>query len=639
MKSNIVKPNNIKNVENIEKNKKCILFKDNKIYRIKVSIEKNELLITYRNYEFRMGYKDLEILTKSWFKSLEDAYYYFISLFEENRIQMKIKKKKKNILLLLTIYAHNKEKQIELTLKYINKDKVISNLKEELIKLEDIISNYQKQNKELENENKILKNVISNYQVKDQKLENDNKALKNIISNYQIKNEKFENENKALKNIIFDYQVKFQNLENENKTLKNVITNYKVKFQYLENENKTLKIIISKYLEKNQNLENEIKNLKIINSIHQVKNQNFENDMITLKSNSIYNYETSINFIYYNSDIKPNNIINDSYAYDNLDNTFTLFKSINNQLYLIYANERKSIIIYDILRNQKINEIKEAHNYYITNFRHYWDKFNNRDLIISISCNDNNLKVWDFKNLNCICNIENINNTGALDSACIFKYYNQNYIITSNDIDNDMNEENEDNIYPESIKIYDFNGNKIKVLNDSNYNTYIIDTYYDIKKNKTYIITGNKGFVQSYDYEKNEKYFRYSEYPNNINETDFGNCSIIINSYNNMIRLFETCWDGNIRIWNFHAGELIIKIKIDCLQGLCLNNNNYLYVGCDNYIKVIDLTNGKIIKSLEAHDKEILTIKTIIHPQMGEILISQGAEDGQIKIWHIYTII
>ena len=94
MKSNIVKPNNIKNVENIEKNKKCILFKDNKIYRIKVSIEKNELLINYRNYEFRMSYKDLEILTKSWFKSLEDAYYYFISLFEENRIQMKIKKKK-----------------------------------------------------------------------------------------------------------------------------------------------------------------------------------------------------------------------------------------------------------------------------------------------------------------------------------------------------------------------------------------------------------------------------------------------------------------------------------------------------------------------------------------------------------------
>ena len=107
-----------------------------------------------------------------------------------------------------------------------------------------------------------------------------------------------------------------------------------------------------------------------------------------------------------------------------------------------------------------------------------------------------------------------------------------------------------------------------------------------------------------------------------------------------MTGLFETCWDGNIRIWNFHKGELITKIKIGCWQGICLSKNNkYLYVGCDDCIKIINLKNGKIIKSLKAHDKEILTIKSTIHPQMGEILISQGAEDGQIKFWPTYNVI
>ena len=579
MESNIVNKNNSDNFENIEESKKYILLKDNKTYKFKVFKKKHQLLIKTKKYEAKIGYVDLQILTKSVINSIDEAFNYFVSLFEEQRVQIKEKEKKMYIKLLLTIYSYNKEKKIDFILKYKDCYKMLSILNLEILNLQDIIANYQEQNKKLKNENEELK--------------------KNIII-FEKQNQNLEYENKILNNYIFNYQAQNQNLENEIYGLKKTIYNY------------------------------------------QVENQNLENEIEILKNNSNNNYENSINFYYYYSNIKPNKIIKDSFADENLDNTFSIFKSINNQLYLIYANKSKSIIVFDIIGNQKINEIKNAHNFNITNFRHYWDKINNRDLIMSISCNDNNLKVWDFKNWQCICSIENINNTGSLNSACIFKDNNQNLIITSNDTENDMNEEQDTNLNPEPIKIYDFNGNKIKELNDSKLIAYIVDTYYNTKKKKTYIITGNKGFIQSYDYEKNKRYLRFSEYPKNINETEYGNCSFIVNHYKNMTRLFETCWDGNIRIWNFDIGELIFKMKINCMQGICLSDNNkYLYVGCENNITIINLKKRKKFKSFKAHKnkKEILTIKRISHPKKGEILISQGAEDGQIRFWSINDII
>ena len=626
----IVNQNNLENFVKIE-SRKLQIFQNNKIYEFEVSKGKNQLLIEHKKYKSLLGNEDLKCLSKTEINSLDEAFKYCISSFEENRVQIKDKVKKKYILLLFTIYALNKKKSFEVWLK----KKDIPN--QEKKHLHNNKSEYEEQNQNLKTENKILKKTILDYKEQKQNLESENNSLKNFISNYQLANQYLENENKSLKDDIFNFQVRIQNVENENNSLKYYISNCQVKNQYLESENKLLKFYMSDCQERIQFLENENKSLK-----NDISNYKVNNEIKKLKNKSNYNIETSISFSFYNTNIKPNKVINDSFAYDYLDNTFTLFKSINNQLYLIYANKSKSIIIFDIIGNKKINEIKNAHNNYITNFRHYWDKINNRDLIMSISGNDNNLKVWEFKNLDCkcICNIENINNTGALNSACIFNYNEQNYIITSNDIDNDTSEDKDPDIDPESIKVYDFNGNKIKEINDSKFRTYILSTYDDIKMNKTYIIAGNKGSIHSYDYDKNGIYFRYSEYPNNVNKTELGNCSIIINSYKNMTGLFETCWDGNIRIWNFHKGELITKIKIGCWQGICLSKNNkYLYVGCDDCIKIINLKNGKIIKSLKAHDKEILTIKSTIHPQMGEILISQGAEDGQIKFWPTYNVI
>ena len=84
-------------------------------------------------------------------------------------------------------------------------------------------------------------------------------------------------------------------------------------------------------------------------------------------------------------DSNPNNLIflknlvEDSYSSICLDNIFSIFTSINEILYLIYSNNKKSIILYNLLNNQKISEIKNAHKDFILSFRHYLDRRNNID--------------------------------------------------------------------------------------------------------------------------------------------------------------------------------------------------------------------------------------------------------------------
>lgn len=75
-------------------------------------------------------------------------------------------------------------------------------------------------------------------------------------------------------------------------------------------------------------------------------------------------------------------IANDSNTRYFLDNAFSVFKSIDNILYLIYTNKNKSIINYNLSDNKIIKEVKDGHNECISNFRHYLDNINQRDLIM-----------------------------------------------------------------------------------------------------------------------------------------------------------------------------------------------------------------------------------------------------------------
>ena len=329
--------------------------------------------------------------------------------------------------------------------------------------------------------------------------------------------------------------------------------------------------------------------------------------------------------------INPKNIqflkdlTKDSYADYTLDNTFCVFNSIDGILYLTYATKYKSIIFYDLINEQKINEVKQAHKMLITNFRHYFDEINQIDLIITISSDDNTIKLWKVRNVECIANIQNINENGKLYSACFLSNKNQKFIITTH------YRKYLGNI-SEPIKVYDFNGNKIKEIKNSNDRTCFIDTFYDNESSKSYIITGNYNYSKSYEYNEDKIYHIYN---NNDQQNHY---SIVISIKKGVIQMIESSEDGNVRIWNFHSGILLKKIKIgnDCLFGISLWNNEYLFIGCeDKTIELIEIDKGINVKNLIKHRNNVLTIKTIIHRKYGKCLISQGFANDQIKLWGI----
>ena len=214
-----------------------------------------------------------------------------------------------------------------------------------------------------------------------------------------------------------------------------------------------------------------------------------------------------------------------------------------------------------------------------------------------------------------------MNKTGRLFSACLLSFQNSNYLITSNAYGNNL----------ESIKVFDFNGIKIKEINDSNESTYFIDIYKDKNNSKIYILTGNNGYVKSYDFVENKIYHKYAD-------DDQRHCSIIIDNHsnNNEIKMFESSFDGHLRIWDFHLGILLNKIKVcdtSWLFGICLWNEEFLFVGCgDKSIKLIELKNGLIVNTLFGNKNKVLSVKKITLPKYGGCLVYQGYEKEQIKI-------
>ena len=476
-------PKSIEFPENLEYNgfqEYFFMMKNFLIYKIKIGIIDDKIIIESGNYSITFNFNEINLLFKTEFNSIQSAYEYLINLFDENNYMIKEVNIKKEMILYLKINN----------------------------KFTELILSYEK---------------TSDYFTK---------QMKKIISdNEQIKKEL------------------------------NILKRY-----YVSN-----------------NLNNNGSNPK---------------DIKSLKS-----------------------ISKDSFAEIDIDNTFTVFKSINDILYLIYSNKNKSLIFYDMQYQQVIKELKKCHNTYITNIRHYLDEINKRDLIMSISSKDNNLKIWSLIDWECILNLTNVNKKWYLYSACILTDNNENYIVTSSASEKHNNE---------SIKVFNLNGIQIKTFNNSNETTLFVDNYYDDKTNKNYIISCSLGHSKSYDFRTGEVYRIYSE----KNKSCSG--SAVIKNNENIIKLIDSSADGYIRIYNFHSGEYLSKIKVidKFLYGLCLWNNNFIFVGCgDKTIKLIDLDSEKVIESLNGHKNSVLTIKKLIHPLYGEYLLSQGLNDDKIKIW------
>ena len=315
-----------------------------------------------------------------------------------------------------------------------------------------------------------------------------------------------------------------------------------------------------------------------------------------------------------NDKMTPNNIkiynnpIIKTYAHNDLDNMFAIFNSINYILCIVFTNNKKSIISYNLIENKKIIEIKKAHGSAILSLKYYLDKINKRDLIISSA---DNVKIWNANKWECLFQCQN-------NACCLI---DNKELLFASYIDENF------------IKVFDINGDVKKEMLSDGTNPNLIDSYYDNKYYKNYIIVCFKNSIESYDYLYSKLFKKYTD----ENDIIYMRSFLITDDYE-QLKLIGASWINDIRIWNFHSGELLSKIRVSIyhLSGLCLWNTRYLFVGCeDKKISLIDLKSYKIINEFNNHKDYIITIKKIIHPQFGECLLTQGYIIGDIYLWTI----
>ena len=97
----------------------------------------------------------------------------------------------------------------------------------------------------------------------------------------------------------------------------------------------------------------------------------------------------------------------------------------------------------------------------------------------------------------------------------------------------------------------------------------------------------------------------------------------------------ECDFNGELRIFNFHTGDLIYSnLKRGKFNGFCYWNDNYFFVPT-NYKRfcLLNSSSDKNVIYFKGNNSEIYFIVKLIHPKYGECLMTIG--DYSIQLWII----
>ncbi len=338
-----------------------------------------------------------------------------------------------------------------------------------------------------------------------------------------------------------------------------------------------------------------------------------------------------------------------------------VFKSIYDLVLIVFINfKHSSIIAYNLIDNKKIVEIKNINAKNTNELKHYLDKNNKRDLVASIKMVDNIIKIWNFNNLECILNIDfrkmsppaaNIINYGPeflnLNSICFINNDNNINIIASS-INMPQNQ---------LIHIYNLRGEKIKEINNNKIRNYFVDTFYDDKFSKNYIIISTNADIRAIDYNDtkimkhytpvNEQPIKVTTYKNiEINRKlhfddnhvfrdvkySEGPLYILVKKCGNITKLFAGMKENTVKIWNFHSAQLLSEINISksTIKSICLWDEENLLVGTGSGLKLVDLNKNKLAKNF-VDIANIVRMDMCTIPKYGKCLITSNYEE--MKLW------
>ena len=416
-----------------------------------------------------------------------------------------------------------------------------------------------------------------------------------------------QKENDKKIDILFNEIQKLKNeislLKSENSSLKNNFVN---EINTLKNENKDLK-------EKYESLNKSVSTLQ--NSLN--IQQNYKSNTIPYKIDKTDNI--LINQINQISLIKIKNLIDLSNSNNDNNNEiiFTIVKTYNNEIYLVYVNNKTSIIIHDI-KNDEEKNIMNAHSNYISFLSHFTDiRFNKKkDIIVSLSYLDNKCKFWNIDNLESYLTI-NIKFRGELSSICLFAKKNDLFLFASSQFEN------------EPIKFYNVYNNE-KIIKDSEAITNKINIIYDKVTEKNYLITCNKNIILSFNLENYELYKCF------IGE-GINHLSAIIYYDGKISKLLDAEETGRINVYNFNLGQLMKQFLIGnnpIKEILLLDDKKYIICCDSNYLNFMNIRDKKLIVIHKEEYKKGYSIQRF-NTQKEDCLVIQDKSNEKIDLWRI----
>ena len=313
-----------------------------------------------------------------------------------------------------------------------------------------------------------------------------------------------------------------------------------------------------------------------------------------------------------------------------IDRTFTVFKSINSEYFLIYSSsldyKNYSLVKYNILEDKTIFVYKNAHKERIFTCSHFLDKYNKRDLLLTAAF-DKKIKIWNVTtNFQLIYKKKpdyNFRENTYLLSENILSYNHKIYLTTS------AYEINSDGYY---IFYYSLRYDDIGKLNNSKNNTNHINTYYE--NNIPYIVAANCGNIKVYNFSEKNLIKTFSDDDDKINYL-----SVVITIYSEKKALIASSSDGILRIWDYDEPEIFLnKIKTysnQWLVGIDVINDRFLIAGCgDGTLKEFDLKKNFVSCSLERknYKDSILAVQNI--NINGKDYLFSHSFLGRIEVWN-----
>ena len=617
LKKKRLRSNSLKSIENTVQNDFTVFY-ENIQYYFNISYEQKLGLIsikcestnTSNKFETNLDFENLKKKSRVFSScyNLEETFKTISNLFKNKQVRIEDAETEDKISLVLSVfnYIEGKEEDIHLIL-----DRIIIKEKGNVDEISISKTEYDTSKLNIQNFFDIdIENKINTLFKHDESKEKQIAKLEKCTNELKIIHLSIKKELESIKNMI-----KFQSNksdENENSDEEEKEKEKEVINQNEENE----------FSDGSDYNSEEITNAKSANKPTEKNMEGSKEKLFTLKVKKLKEAKPNNDNISKSiPKMSPYKILTNKAICKYLgDNNFAVFKALSEELFLVYATPYNSIHFYNIESERVTKNIKNAHESEITNFRYTYDKNYNRDLILSVCNQLKNIKVWDVNSLKCIVNIINAYSIGDLFSSCFLIDENdkKNYIISIN--------------YEQNLKIYDFEGTHVKEFDNSNDRSFLVDTFYNSKIRKYYIIVANEKFIISYNFYDGSIYNLYFEDNSNSWHMNF-----IISSNDDGINLIESDTVGYVRVWDFDKGVMLKKLFIERkmrLRGICLWNYKYLFVGADDKkIKLIDLENDIELDSLKCNDY-ICTMKKINCSKFGECLVFQGKIDyGQIKLW------